>query len=1143
MGMTETTYYVSIESSDAFWADTLEDSLFSVSGIKEVSINEGSRMVAVTVEAGLGLETLVDLINGLGDSDDVVSNSNSNSNSKMRAVESTAAAFEAAKNLKDEEAAKALAERRLVQLNQSNQSNQLLSDSVLVAENKALDDDFADFAAWDEPVPTNDDDPFNDPFDDPFIDPAPAAAIDPPRSSKDKLPRDLPPRVSSDQTRNPLAQASITISESPALVPAPLVPTSEIALLEIEGMTCAACVNTIESNVGKVAGITSIKVSLLAQRAEIEYDPSILQKSQLPDLIEDMGFGATLLKQEVKGAVTLQIYGMTCASCSGTITQEVSKLDGVISVSINLLGNSGHFTFDKNVIGVRNIVEKIEDLGFDAHVQDGGTNSQLESLKRTKEIQHWRNAFWKAFMFAFPVSCFSMFLPKSFVNIRLFPGLYLGVLVQCLLTIPVQFGVGRPFYTSAYKAVKHGSYTMDVLIALGTTIAFVFSAYTMLRGVLLAVPEVPEVFFETSSSLITFIALGRYLENLAKGKTSNALAKLMSLAPSHAVLLTVDKSTGATTSERKIPSELIQPGDLIKIVPGERIAADGVVVFGASSVDESLVTGEFRAVHKKPSDLLIAGTINGTGMLHMRATRVGTDTTLSQILKLVSDAQTSKAPIQDLADQVASVFVPAIITLGIATYCFWAMVFLCSSFVPPGYMGDKFYLAVKLGISVIVVACPCALGLATPTAVMVGTGVGAQLGILIKGGGPLSVANRVTKIVFDKTGTLTMGKMGVMEHRQVKTGNEKVDSLGPAQFLGVVGTVEEASEHAIGKSLFRYCKDSVKASSFGFALHEFESVPGKGVMAVISNTMSVQFRVCIGNAGFLADQGCAVPKEDIQAIQEQEATGLTVVLVGIERLFCGTFALSDVLKPESKDAVAALRKLGLEVCMITGDQELTALAIAKQCGITEVHAGVSPAGKKTLVEQMQHDGDVVAMVGDGVNDSASIAQADVGIAVYGGTDVAIEAASIVLMREDMMQIVTALDLCRTIYRRIRFNFLWATGYNLMMVPMAMGLGLPWGRFLPPMFAGMAMSLSSVSVVVSSLLLRTYQKPHIVGEHEDDPVSSSGAARILESLNFDDEVNSASEGKGGVFSVGGLLHRLRGFASGRQYAQLESTSSV
>ncbi|TPX56906.1 hypothetical protein CcCBS67573_g09304 [Chytriomyces confervae] len=1089
--MSETVQYsLRVTSTDTAWPDSVEFALFSLLGIRDVAIDEATTTVTVTADpALLSSDELVSTITAIADDFRVEMLPVSTGHDDSSRSGSTA----------------------LTPCSPSHQAPPSVSLSPS------------------HPTPLT----------------LPLPVSQPPVSVSSPNHQTNPPSLSLIKNNSLNADAI-----SPRLGLKSGIPKSEKALLDVGGMTCAACVNTIESNVSKAPGILSIKVSLLAQRAEIEFNPSIIQRADIPNLIEDMGFDAALIQQECKGSITLQIYGMTCASCSGTITQQVSLMPGIKSVSINLLANNGVFTFDKSICGVRDIVEKIEDLGFDALVADGGTNSQLESLNRTREIQEWRTAFWRAFVFAFPVSVVSMVLPKSIASIRILPGVHVGVWAMFLLTCPVQFGVARRFYVSAYKAVSHGSYTMDVLITLGTSIAFAFSTFTMVRSLMLCSEEPPEVFFETCASLIAFVTFGRYLENLAKGKTSTALSKLMSLAPSHAVLLTVDKSTGLVSGERKIATELIQPGDLIKIVPGERIAADGVVVFGSSHIDESLVTGESRTVSKKQDDAVIAGTINTTGMMHMRATRVGTDTTLSQILKLVSDAQTSKAPIQDLADQVASIFVPGVIALGCATFAFWTMVFMCTDFVPAGYTGDRFFLAVKMGISVIVVACPCALGLATPTAVMVGTGVGASLGILIKGGGPLSVANRVTKVVFDKTGTLTMGKMGVTKHvfKAPKRNEDNRDSgskesLGPAQFLGIVGTVEEASEHAIGRAVLKYCKDSLKSSSFGFALHSFESVPGSGVYALVG-TPFARYDVCIGNARFLESRGVKVPSAEITAVKQQEETGLTVVLVGVDGVFSGTFALSDVLKPESKATVAALRQLGLDVCMVTGDQELTALAIAEQCGISEVHAGVSPAGKKMLVEQMQTNGEVVAMIGDGVNDSASIAQSDVGIAVFGGTDVAIEAASIVLMREDMMQIVTALDLCRAIYSRIRLNFVWATGYNLLMVPLAMGFGVPWGVMLPPMLAGMAMSLSSVNVVVSSLLLRTYRKPSsvIAVSGTDDELETSnseggGAQRLLESLNFDDEVSKASNGAGGWFSVGSLLQRLKAFASGREYRQI------
>ncbi|KAJ3086270.1 serine/threonine protein kinase Ran1 [Physocladia obscura] len=599
----------------------------------------------------------------------------------------------------------------------------------------------------------------------------------------------------------------------------------------------------------------------------------------------------------------------------------------------------------------------------------------------------------------------------------------------------------------------------------------------------------------------------------------------------------------------------------------------------------------------------------------MRATRVGNDTTLSQIVKLVHDAQTSKAPIQDVADKVASVFVPAIISLGAATFFFWLMLFVCTNYTPSAHVigwYEKLYFAVKLGICVIVVACPCALGLATPTAIMVGTGIGAELGILIKGGEPLSIAQKLTKIVFDKTGTLTMGKMDVVKHEQNrKTGVQKVDDLSEQDFLGIVGTVEEASEHSIATSLLKYCQNAFIDSSapnkvplasssspsfsvsFPFALHSFESVPGSGVKAIVSNTMSVEFSVCIGNAEFLTSQGCAVSAAEIASIETQETLGLTVVLVGINETFCGQYELSDVVKPEAKETVDALKRLGFQVCMITGDQDLTARTIAKQCGIEEVYAGVSPGGKKVLVEQMQKRGEVVAMVGDGVNDSASIAQSDIGIAVFGGTDVTVEAANIVLMREDLTQIVTALDLCRAIYNRIILNFLWACGYNVLMVPIAMGVGIPFGISMHPIFAGMAMSLSSFSVVLSSLLLRSYKPPGVAspgeeldgweegdeeykmgergnngngsGNKNEKTVGSSNFAtvkalirRIIETLVYNDEtsgevdntlvasassetVSSTSSSLANPllsrFNIGGIIDKIRGFVERRRYTQV------
>ncbi|KAI9355380.1 hypothetical protein DFJ73DRAFT_658081 [Zopfochytrium polystomum] len=880
--------------------------------------------------------------------------------------------------------------------------------------------------------------------------------------------------------------------------PQPVDTERQTVMINVRGMTCASCVATIESNLGKAHGVISCTVALLAETAQVQYVASELSPAKIVEMIDDLGFEAELAPPKVDGVADFKIFGMTCSSCSGTIEREVRKMNGITSISVNLLGETGHVVYDKTTVGVRDIVEKIESLGFDALLCETGSNSQIESLHRTREIQSWRTAFWTSLMFSAPIMIISMLLPKSFVNHMICPGVTLGGALMLALSAPVQFGVASRFYYSAFKALKHNSYTMDVLIVLGTTIAYAFSVCSILYSFFSGSPEPPEIFFETSASLITFVALGRYLENLAKAKTSSALSTLISLTPSYAILLQVDKSTEKVT-EKKIPSELIQPGDVIKAVPGERIAADGIIVFGNSSIDESLVTGESLPISKSVGDNVIAGSINGAGMIHFKASRVGSDTTISQILKLVSDAQTSKAPVQDLADKVASIFVPGVIILGGLTFLFWWSVFAFTSWLPPHFDPSlsKFFLAVQLAISVVVVACPCALGLATPTAVMVGTGVGAQLGILIKGSGPLSVAGTLTKVAFDKTGTLTLGKMGVSSY--VKSIPDNL--LAKFDFIELVGCAEGGSEHPIGRAISDFCKKMLNTDAFKFTLDSFDLIAGRGIRAVVKRSDGSFAQVLVGNHSLLKEAKCHVSASQLEAIRSEEENGLTVVLAAVNNVFAGSFALSDAVKPNAASTVDAIRKLGLDVCMITGDQSRTAKAIARACNISEVHAEVSPNGKRILVEQMQKAGQVILMVGDGVNDSASLAQSDMGVAVFGGTDIAIGAASVVLMRDDIRQVVTAIDLCRRIYSRIKMNFLWATIYNVMMIPLAMGMGLPFGIYLPPMLAGMAMSLSSVSVVVSSLLLRTYRPPIT---HEKPLLSASEEGIPLSTFHNDEE---------------------------------------
>lgn len=928
-------------------------------------------------------------------------------------------------------------------------------------------------------------------------------------------------------------------------------------------MTCASCVSAIESGLSDLPGMSAVSVALLAERAELRYTQGAFTPEALVERVEDLGFEASHISttspsqgllQGDKGALSpssieLRLFGMTCASCSGTIEREVSAMPGVSDVSVNLMLEKGRFLYDPSQVGPRDLVERIEELGFDALFDstEAASSAQLESLQRTREIQHWRMAFYTSLWFTIPGLLLAKVFPhvdctRTVLLCHLLPGLSVSHALQLLLTVPVQFFIGATFYRGAYKALRHGSATMDVLVALGTSCAFAFSTLSLLYSIFSADHPVPAVFFETCTMLITFITLGRYLENRAKGQTSIALSKLMSLTPSTALLIEegektdeaeVREETGEqqqSRGERSIPTELVQRGDLLRILPGDRIPADGIVEEGSSEVDESMVTGEAMAVHKQQGSQAIGGTVNGAGTLLLRATRVGGETTLSRIVSLVGQAQTSKAPIQEAADVVARFFVPAVLLLGIGTFLGWEIMVtwvMTGSddqgdgllLLPTYFAGEPtlFLGCLKLAISVVVVACPCALGLATPTAVMVGTGIGANLGILIKGGGPLEAAAKLETILFDKTGTLTTGKLSVTHSVSYLPGGER-------RMWAMVREVEKSSEHPLGRALYHHAQEMLTMGmgtnqedaevlvaqdksdpilNGGGIIQGFEAIVGQGVQGYVDGEEGL---VGVGSLQFLAPK-VSLESDQIEAVEALERTGHTVIHVGVNGTLLGWVALRDTLRPETKRVIRAAKALGLRVAMVTGDRPLTAQAIGKQCGIGEadIHASISPGGKRALVESLQHepadvDVDVdgssvlpsaaaplegrrvmVAMVGDGINDSPALAQADVGIALSTGTDVAMEAASVVLMRPDLWDVIASLDLARTIFGRIRLNFLWATLYNALGIPLAMGLLLPWDIGLSPMMAGAAMALSSVSVVGSSLLLRRYQKPLSVEE--------------------------------------------------------------
>ena len=756
-------------------------------------------------------------------------------------------------------------------------------------------------------------------------------------------------------------------------------------------------------------GIHSIRVALLAERGIVEYDPAVWTVEKLIEEISDIGFDATHLPNSGTDQVTFRIYGMTCSSCTSTVETQLSKMPGIFSVAVSLAAETCKVVFDRTLIGPRDMVERIEELGFDAVISaDESDATQLRSLSRTKEIQAWRRRFFLSAAIAVPVFLLSMVFPmvsftRPLTQMRLYQGIYLTDVLCLLLTIPVQFWLGAKFFRSAYKSVRHGSATMDVLVVVGTMAAFTYSSIGMLVAPFNPVPDFrPPTFFDTSTMLITFVSMGRYLENLAKGKTSAALTDLMKLTPPMATVYT---DAPDCTKEKKIGTELVQVGDTLKIVPGDKIPADGTVLRGSSSVDESAVTGEPVPVVKRMGDAVLGGTVNGRGAFDLTVTRAGKDTALSQIVKLVEDAQTSKAPIQAFTDRVAGYFVPFVLGIAGLTFIVWLII---SSLLDPeklpmifqhAYSGH-FAVCLKICISVVVVACPCALGLSTPTAIMVGTGVGAQNGILIKGGAALEASRHVRRVVFDKTGTVTDGKLDVVALEwappvdsatngasvSVSSASVTPTSLTSpsadgkvtrAGVLAMVAAAEGRSEHPLARATAAYGKNII--GSLGIAtpvaeVQDFESVTGAGVRASVvlsspagtGTTVSASYEIQIGTASFVTqsvndgDYSSSLPAALTEFEERESNKGRTVIFMSISSSKSASLipvlALScaDSAKPSSRQAVEALQAMGIEVCMLTGDSEATAQAIARDVGIPShcVWSRVSPKGKAQIIQEL-----------------------------------------------------------------------------------------------------------------------------------------------------------------------------------------------
>uniref|UniRef100_A0A673VEA0 Copper-transporting ATPase 1 n=1 Tax=Suricata suricatta TaxID=37032 RepID=A0A673VEA0_SURSU len=850
--------------------------------------------------------------------------------------------------------------------------------------------------------------------------------------------------------------------------------TSSKCYIQVTGMTCASCVANIERNLRREEGIYSVLVALMAGKAEVRYNPAVIQPPMIAEFIRELGFGATMIENadEGDGVLELVVRGMTCASCVHKIESILTKHRGIFYCSVALATNKAHIKYDPEIIGPRDIIHTVESLGFEASLVK--KDRSASHLDHKREIRQWRRSFLVSLFFCIPV---------------------MGLMIYMMVM-------------DHYLATHHHNQSMsqEEMINIHSSM---FLERQILPGL-------------SIMNLLSFL-----LCVPVQGKTSEALAKLISLQATEATIVTLD-SDNILLSEEQVDVELVQRGDIIKVVPGGKFPVDGRVIEGHSMVDESLITGEAMPVAKKSGSTVIAGSINQNGSLLIRATHVGADTTLSQIVKLVEEAQTSKAPIQQFADKLSGYFVPFIVIISIGTLLVWIIIgFLNFEIVEtyfPGYNRSIsrtetiIRFAFQASITVLCIACPCSLGLATPTAVMVGTGVGAQNGILIKGGEPLEMAHKVKVVVFDKTGTITHGTPVVNQVKVLVESNR----ISRNKILAIVGTAESNSEHPLGAAITKYCKQELDTETLGTCV-DFQVVPGCGISckviniegllhknnwrieenniknaslvqigtnnaqsstsssmtidAQLSNALNAQqYKVLIGNREWMIRNGLVISNDVDDSMTEHERRGRTAVLVAVDDELCGLIAIADTVKPEAELAVHILKSMGLEVVLMTGDNSKTARSIASQVGITKVFAEVLPSHKVAKVKQLQEEGKRVAMVGDGINDSPALAMANVGIAIGKGTDVAIEAADVVLIRNDLLDVVASIDLSRKTVKRIRINFVFALIYNLVGIPIAAGVFMPIGLVLQPWMGSAAMAASSVSVVLSSLFLKLYRKP-------------------------------------------------------------------
>ncbi|KAF5735774.1 copper-transporting ATPase HMA5 isoform X2 [Tripterygium wilfordii] len=856
-------------------------------------------------------------------------------------------------------------------------------------------------------------------------------------------------------------------------------PEPDIAVcgLRIKGMTCTNCSESVEHALQRADGVKKAVVGLALEEARVHFDPNLTDVNHIIEAVEDAGFGAELIGSENEvNKVHLKVEGADNPKDMAIIQSSLESALGVDHVEIDLDDHKVTVSYDPDLTGPRSLICRIQEAG--SSPKSFHASLYIPPGRRETERHHvidmYKNQFYLSCLFTVPVFMFSMVLPMvppfgKWLEHKIYKMLTVGLLLRWIFCTPVQFIIGRRFYLGSYQALRRKSANMDVLVALGTNAAYFYSVYIAVKSMTSDAFEGQD-FFETSAMLISLILLGKYLEIVAKGKTSDALAKLTKLAPDTAYLLTVD-GDGNVILETEISTKLIQRNDIIKIVPGATIPVDGIVITGQSYVNESMITGESRPIEKKPDDKVIGGTVNENGCILVKATHVGSETALSQIVQLVEAAQLAKAPIQKLADQISKFFVPIVVFTAFMTWLGWFITGVVGIYpkhwIPKDM--DDFELALQFGISVLVVACPCALGLATPTAVMVATGKGASEGVLIKGGNALEKAHKVKTVVFDKTGTLTIGKPVVVSVMLFS-------SVSMGQFWEMASAVEANSEHPIARAVVDYAKGlRQKLESLNEYVKEakdFEVHPGAGVSGKVGDVI-----VSVGNKRFMQACNISIGPATEDYISEHEQLAQTCVLVAIDGHIAGAFAVTDPVKPEAGRVISFIRSMGISTIMATGDNWATATAIAKEVGIENVIAETDPLGKADKIRALQMKGMTVAMVGDGINDSPALAAADVGMAIGAGTDIAIESADIVLMKSNLEDVVTAIDLSGKTIFRIRLNYIWALGYNLLGVPVAAGILYPFtGIRLPPWLAGACMAASSLSVVCSSLLLQSYKKP-------------------------------------------------------------------